>query len=292
MIRQVRRLSPSGALLGTFSPATENRGTDWIDLAADQCTLFYTSEGKLIKRFNVCTNTQLPDFATLPIGGVPDSSAAYALRIRPNQEVLVAASQSVFRLDASGTIIQTYPKPAGETSILFALNQDADLTSFWTAGITTGNVYKIDIATGNQLISFNASAFVDVAGLTVFGEITAAQPKLTLAPVADTKTVGTSETLTAQLLNVVNPAGTIVTFTVTGANPQTGTGTSDATGEATFTYTGNNVGTDTVVATATTTLPPAHLTSDTATVVWKKADTTLTYAAPQWRLPAPGASAV
>jgi hypothetical protein len=24
---------------------TEDRGIDWIDLAADQCTLFYTSEG-------------------------------------------------------------------------------------------------------------------------------------------------------------------------------------------------------------------------------------------------------
>ena len=40
---QVRHLSPSGALLGTFSPATENRGTDWIDLAADQGTVVFMS---------------------------------------------------------------------------------------------------------------------------------------------------------------------------------------------------------------------------------------------------------
>jgi Bacterial Ig-like domain (group 3) len=280
---QVLKFNASGGLLGSFSPAIEARGTDWIDLAADQCTLLYTSEGKLIKRFNVCTNTQLSDFATLPIDGVnpesnPSGSVAYALRIRPNQEVMVAASQQVFRLNPSGAVIQTYPKPAGETSFLFALNLDADLTSFWTAGLHSGNVYKIDIATGAVLKSFNAGILgPSLAGLTVFGEIVASQPKLILTPTTDTKTVGTSETLTAELLNVVNPAGTIVAFTVTGANAQTGTGTADATGRATFTYTGNNAGTDTVVATAATIVPPANLTSNSSTIIWNQAATKLTY---------------
>jgi hypothetical protein len=276
--RQVLKFAASGAALGSFSPAVENRGTDWIDLRADQCTLFYTSEGKLIKRFNVCTNSQLADFATLPISGVPPNDAAYALRIRPNQEVLVATSQKVFRLNPSGVIIQTYPKPAGETSTLFALNLDADLTSFWTAGIATGNVYKIDIATGAMLTSFNASIVgPSLAGLAVFGEITAAQPQLILTPTTDTKTVGQSETLTAQLINCLDPSVT-VTLTVTGANPQTGTGTAVCDGApATFTYTGNNAGTDTVVASATTTQPPKSLTSNSAKIIWNKAPTKLTY---------------
>ncbi|HEX4756156.1 MAG TPA: hypothetical protein VH661_10485, partial [Candidatus Dormibacteraeota bacterium] len=42
------KISPSGALLKKYSPAFENRGTDWIDLAANQCTLYYTSEGSHI----------------------------------------------------------------------------------------------------------------------------------------------------------------------------------------------------------------------------------------------------
>jgi DNA-binding beta-propeller fold protein YncE len=49
----VLEFDPSGTLLATFSPATENRGTDWIELDSDQCTLFYTSEGVLVKRFDV-----------------------------------------------------------------------------------------------------------------------------------------------------------------------------------------------------------------------------------------------
>src|SRR5207302_622394 len=47
--RQVLMFSSTGALIGSYSPDPEDRGTDWIDLAADQCTLRYTSEGSSIK---------------------------------------------------------------------------------------------------------------------------------------------------------------------------------------------------------------------------------------------------
>src|SRR5262249_39598327 len=60
------------------------RGTDWIDLASNQTTLFYTSEGTNIRRFDTVAG-QLPNFANnLP------GSAAFALRILANGEVLVA----------------------------------------------------------------------------------------------------------------------------------------------------------------------------------------------------------
>src|SRR5262245_11024035 len=42
------KLDQAGNVLATFSPLPEQRGTDWIDLAADQCTLFYTSVGSTI----------------------------------------------------------------------------------------------------------------------------------------------------------------------------------------------------------------------------------------------------
>jgi len=140
---QVLKFSASGgAPIATFSPATESRGTDWVDLAADQCTLFYTSEGTHIKQFNVCTNTQLADFNAVPLAG----TTAYAHRIRPNQEVLVADTSAVYRLNSSGAVIQTYTF-AG-TSLLFALNLDNDLTSFWTGDFNSGQVFKVDIDTG------------------------------------------------------------------------------------------------------------------------------------------------
>jgi len=153
----------TGNLLNSFSPAVENRGTDWIDLAADQCTMYYTSEGSHIKRFNVCTNTQLPDFATLP------ASPCYAHRIRPNGEVLVACTSAVFRLSASGAVIQTFSVP--NTIDLFALNLDSDGTSFWTADYTSGEVVKVDIATGSVLTSFTTPPQSVLGGLAIVGEI-------------------------------------------------------------------------------------------------------------------------
>ncbi len=162
--RDILKFSPSGAFLASFDAVVTNRGTDWIDLAADQCTMFYTSEGTTIKRFNVCTNTQLPDFAT----GLP--GASFALRIRQNGDVLVASSAVAVRLNSSGQIVQTYTPAPNE--FLFALNLDPDGTSFWTAGLFSGAIYRVDIATGNVIKTFNATPFTQLAGLSIKGEIT------------------------------------------------------------------------------------------------------------------------
>jgi streptogramin lyase len=167
-----------GNPITSFSPVLDQRGTDWIDLAADNCTLFYTSEGTLVKRFNVCTNTQLTDFNVAPLPG----SAAFAHRILlPFQfgggGVLVADSEHVIRLDSSGAQVQTYTLPGA--TVLFALNLDPDGTSFWSADIGSGQVYKVDIQTGAILQNWSASGaanFNDVAGLSVKGELTAPLP--------------------------------------------------------------------------------------------------------------------
>jgi hypothetical protein len=50
------------------------------------------------------------------------------------------------------------------------MNLDPDGTSFWTAGLLSGNVYHIDIASGAVLGSFNSGAG-GVAGLLVYDEL-------------------------------------------------------------------------------------------------------------------------
>lgn len=176
--QNVLEFNSSGALLNTFSPAVEARGTDWIELAADNCTLYYTSEGTLVKRFNVCANTQLSDFNVAPLPG----AAAYAHRILlPFQfgagGMLVADTNAVIRLDSSGNQVQTYTLPS--TTFIFALNLDPDGTSFWTADLISGQVFKVDIQTGTILKNWSAAGaanFHDVAGLSVKGELTAPLP--------------------------------------------------------------------------------------------------------------------
>ncbi|WP_395682930.1 Calx-beta domain-containing protein [Dokdonella sp.] len=157
-----------GTRLDTLVLPTGPRGTDWIDLAGDDCTLYYTSEDTDVRRYNACTHTVLPMFAT---GLTPPY--CYALRIRPNREVMVACQEAVHRLSPQGANLHTYTRTSiGETdaSGLFAMNLDPDGTSFWTAGANSGNVYHVDIASGAVLGSFN-SGQGGVAGLAVYDEL-------------------------------------------------------------------------------------------------------------------------
>ncbi len=247
----IYEFNSTGTLINTFSVTGR---TDWVDLKADNCTILYTGESLEIDSYNVCTSTQNPAFAT----GLPSTS--FALRLRPNGEVIVACASEAVRLDSSGTVLQTYPITGSGT--LFAMNLDPDNTTFWTGDIATGEVSRVDIATGNVLTQFNSSPSSLLAGLSIVGEIIVNQPSLVLTPSTGTANTGTAHTVTA---TIMNPGGSIsgqtVHFTVTGANSATGTGTTNASGQATFTYTGTNVGTDTITGTFLTA-------TGTATMVW------------------------
>jgi len=169
--QDVRRFNTSGTQLNQYNVVTGPRGSDWVDLGADQSTLFYTSEGGLVRRYNLATSTQLPDFAN--VGGT-----SYAIRLLPTSGMLVAHTSNVLRLDSSGNVVQTYTI-AGGTS-LFALNLDPDATTFWTGNIdSTGRIFRVNIATGAVVNAFNTVAGTggqDLAGIAVFGEITVGQP--------------------------------------------------------------------------------------------------------------------
>ena len=278
--RGLMKIDPDGNALARFSPAVENRGVDWADLDADQCTLLYTSEGRLIKRFDVCRGEQLDDFAALPIEGdnrTSPTSSAYAVRIRQNGEVMVASAQSVFRLGPDGDVRQTYTLPG--TGQLLTLNLDADLTSFWTGDHLTGDIFKVDVESGATLLALDAAPEPDslLGGFAVFGELLRAEPRLLLAS-AGPVVVGQQATVTATLLNVVGVEGVEVDFTVTGANPQTGTAEADSSGNAVFRYSASSVGTDTISARAVSPRPLAVLASSEVSVTTTTAPaTTLSY---------------
>ena len=158
----------TGAFITSFSPTVSPRGTDWVDLAADQHTIFYTSEGGLIRRFDTATNTQLSNFNAIDAG-----SNMFALRILADGGVLVAHTADVLRYDSNGVLVHTYT--FAHSGTLFALNLDPDGTSFWTGDLGGDNkVFRIDIATGAVITSFNTLQAGDntLAGVTVFGEIT------------------------------------------------------------------------------------------------------------------------
>jgi hypothetical protein len=166
----VKKFDTAGSSTGSFSPAIETLGTDWIELAADQCTIFYTSEGRKIKRFNLCSNTQLPDFAD--IGG-----QNFALRLLSPFDgsggLLVANSATIKRLDSSGAVTQTYDATGQDK--WFALTLDPNGTSFWSGSFDTGSFFRFNINSGTievgPVIAANGGEFF---GLCVKGEIVGA----------------------------------------------------------------------------------------------------------------------
>jgi len=126
-----------------------------------------------VKRFDVCANAQLTDFAQ------GFTQYTLGLRILSDGSVLMAHWGDILHLDSSGNVIKTYDSPGLDT--WFALNLDPDGTSFWSAGYSGGEVRKFDIASGNELLAFSTG--VGTSGISVYGEITAAtSPQITVTP--------------------------------------------------------------------------------------------------------------
>ncbi len=171
----IRKFDYNGTYLGTSYSSQAGR----IDLLSDQCTMLRDNEGTTLERHNVCTNTSLPTFAS-GLGG-----NAYAMRMIPagsfSGHVLLANGINILRLNASGNTVQTYDA-AGQDN-WFAINLDPDGTTFWSADFGTSNVYRINIATGAIVSSFNTgTAPFTVFGLAVKGEITAGLSSTTQNP--------------------------------------------------------------------------------------------------------------
>jgi hypothetical protein len=142
--------------------ATQNRGTDWIDLNSNQTTFYYTSEGSSIFRFDT-VGGQLSNFAD----GLPGSNA-FALRILSNGNVLVADTSATLELDSAGNIIKTYNF---NDNGMFSLDVNPDQTSFWTGSFATGKLYDVDIASGTVLGTIDTGSG-QLFGVSVYGEFT------------------------------------------------------------------------------------------------------------------------
>ena len=129
--------------------APENGGSFWIDVAGDGCTIFYTSFGVNVKRFDACTGQQLPDFNAAPLPGT-----AQDLRILPDGGVIVSSGEVIARLNAAGALVQTYGVP-GEPRLWAGVDLVGDGT-FWVGNYESSNVYRFDLASGTVVSRFNS----------------------------------------------------------------------------------------------------------------------------------------
>src|SRR5918993_2435067 len=138
--RTLVKFDPAQIGATEFALAHENLGVFWMDLAPDGCTMFYTSAGPNVKRFDVCTNTQMTDFNLAPMpGGITQD-----LRVLPDGGAIVSSGQVIARLDSTGALAQTYSVP-GEGALWAGVELLGDGT-FWAGNYFSSNVHKFNIA--------------------------------------------------------------------------------------------------------------------------------------------------
>ena len=189
-------------------PLNSSGRSDFIDLTQDQHTIYYTTEGTFVGRFDLQTNTDLTNFSTA-------LTNAFALRILADNSVLVANGPNVVRLNQSGAIIQTYDVTGVDG--WFALNLDPDGTSFWSGSFYNDTFYKFDIVTGTLLMTVDTHlGSSNLYGLVVAGEIT----------VSGTNLILTFNQIDASSFPTINAYVSVTDF---NGNPITTLGTSDFT---------------------------------------------------------------
>lgn len=157
----ILELNAAGELQRSFAPEPENQGAVWIDLGNDGCTMFYTSRGQSVKRFNVCTNEQIPNLYTLP-----GTDVLNQLHVLPDGDVLVASDDEILRISPFGSVVQSYDV-AGEFRLWYGVAPVGDGT-FWASNYGTSNVYRFHLETGEVLGGFNTGTpTTTVKGLAV-----------------------------------------------------------------------------------------------------------------------------
>jgi hypothetical protein len=168
--QDIQRYDSAGTFIQKFNVTPGPVGSDWIDLAADQTTMFYCSEGQDVRRYDVGSDVQLTDFAN-GLGG-----AAFALRLLPPFDgtggLIVANLGAVVRLDGSGAIVQSYD--ATNENAWFSANLDPNGTSFWAGDFNTSNFYRFNIQSGAVEIGpiNTGTGPSSLFGIAVVGEIT------------------------------------------------------------------------------------------------------------------------
>ncbi len=166
------KINPAGTtILDHYTVSTNNFvwGPEWVEMDCNDSIIYYTNLRERVKRYNVVTRQQLPDFADLT--GIP--TWLFAMRLLPDSTmIVVSADNRVLRLNSSGTIIQTYvaANPCG----YFGLAATPDGKYFWAGGgAFYAPMYKFDIASGHVVDSFFAGANqgINIHGIAIYNDL-------------------------------------------------------------------------------------------------------------------------
>jgi hypothetical protein len=208
----IRKYDLTGNLLRSYTVSLGFSGYGFnvpnLDLAPDQCTLYYGGEGGgNILRFNACTNTQ----------GAPSMISGPALdqlRVLPNWQVAVTTDYDARLFDTSGGLLRQsllygYGFIGGMTSLHW-LSLDPGGHSLWIGSIngsafinrscganTTDGVWRVDSNTGQVLANWSVACGNSLRGLAAYGPPLLGDPNI--ESTVDSNSAGTAEAFPTQV---------------------------------------------------------------------------------------------
>jgi hypothetical protein len=160
----LRAVHPLGS--GYSSLGAGRRGL--LDLAADQCTLFLTRYNQIVRRFNVCTASFGPDFATVWL--------ADDLRILPDGGVLVATARSgrLFWYDAAGNLTRTHELELDDEATTVGLARQGSVAWLTGTGCHGGSLLRIFDLESRTIVETHLTGIDEVSSIVPYDSWTAA----------------------------------------------------------------------------------------------------------------------
>jgi hypothetical protein len=164
------KASPTGEVLWTvpFPPGALSswRGDVTMDLASDQCTLWYSPATDGVGRYDVCRQVPLSSITR---------EVASRIRILPDGGALLALASTVARVDAAGSVVKTWPYATNQRRAV-SISVSPDRKSFWVAegNIPASIYYEVDLATDAVLREVEVSNPFVITAFAVYGEWRAA----------------------------------------------------------------------------------------------------------------------
>ena len=161
----VLELDASGQIVARYDVPLQARGSDWVQLAPDGCTLLYTSQGRDVLRYDICLQLPLPNFNVEPL---PDGgNGAHGLKLLADGGLLVANFDGILRLNEAGEVEARYDVPGG--NCFLSVDLDPQGQTLWTVDWCGATVYRFDLASGALVSSFatGADAFLPKAIVVV-----------------------------------------------------------------------------------------------------------------------------
>lgn len=138
--RTLYAFRPDGTLRATYALSTWIVRAD-MDLAADQCTLYYGSSAGDLARFDVCTGSPLTPLVL--------RRAGYDHRVLPDGTILTGGTRGQLRrYAADGTLMRTYTLGSTFEDVWSIGLADHGATAYVSTGLYDGELHRLDLFTG------------------------------------------------------------------------------------------------------------------------------------------------